>query len=182
MKRSLVAASLIAAALLAACATGSPPSPSQAPADDRVGAAVRAALGGDWEAHYFDAAVDLDGDGRREAVVMVAGPMVCGTGGCPVYVFKESADGYGLVARISVSQPPVRVSARSSNGWRDLVVGVGGGGIRAGNAELRFDGKTYASNPTVPPAVPVADLSGTEVLIPRFASYKDGKPVPALRR
>jgi hypothetical protein len=148
-------------------------------AGDVLGQAIRAALAGDYEAHYFDAATDLNGDGTPEVIAYVAGPMVCGSGGCSVLVFATAADGYRLVSRITVAQPPVRVAPRSSRGWRNLVVGVGGGGMAAGNAELQFDGTSYATNPTVPPAEPVADLAGSEVLIPEFASYKDGKPVPA---
>lgn len=144
-----------------------------------LGPAIRRALGGDWEARYFAAAVDLNGDGAQEVVTYVAGPMVCGTGGCPVFVFAPGADGHRLVARITVAQPPVRVSPRSTHGWRDLVVGIGGGGLAAGNAELQFDGTSYPGNPTVPPARPAPDLAGTEVLIGEFESYRDGTPVPA---
>lgn len=184
-------------ALLAACGGGSPApgrevpvpaepasapvaAPARAPTADTLGPAVRAALGGDSEARYFDAAVDLDGDGQQEVVVYAAGPMICGTGGCPVYVFTPSAAGLRLVSSISVAQPPVRLSPRSAQGWRNLIVGVAGGGVPSGNAELEFDGKGYASNPTVPPAKPVADLDGTEILIPEFGSYTEGKTVPPL--
>jgi len=178
---------------LAACGGGKQPAPAEQPAPppadpaprvaaaagDALGLVVRAALEGDWEAHYFDAAADLNGDGTPEAIAYVAGPMVCGTGGCPVLVFTPAADGYRLVSRITVVQPPVRLSPRSSQGWRNLVVGVGGGGMGAGNTELKFDGTSYPTNPTVPPAEPVADLAGSEVLIAEFASFNDGKPVPA---
>jgi hypothetical protein len=178
---------------LAACGGGKQPAPAEqpatAPADtatrdvtaahDALGQAIRAALEGAFEAHYFDAVADLNGDGTPEAIAYVAGPMVCGTGGCPVLVFATAADGYRLVSRVSVVQPPVSLAPRSSQGWRNLVVGVGGGGMAAGNAELKFDGTSYPANPTVPPAEPVADLAGSEVLIAEFASYKDGKPVPA---
>ena len=175
----------LAAALLMACDDGPPPAePAEPPLAPPIASAplepaIREALGGDWEAHYFDAAVDLDEDGRPEAVALVAGPRVCGTGGCPVFVFTPLADGYRLVASISVAQPPVRLSPRRSHGWRNLVVGIGGGGLAAGNAELAFDGTSYPGNPTVPPALPAPDLEGTEVLIPEFASYRDGKPVAA---
>src|SRR5690606_6954222 len=110
---------------------------------------------------------------------LVAGPMVCGTGGCPVFVFASGPDGYRLVSRLSVVQTPIRLAPRSSQGWRNLVVGIGGGGLAAGNAELKFDGTAYPLNPTVPPAEPVTDLEGSEVLIPEFGSYTEGKPVPA---
>lgn len=148
------------------------------PSDSEVGAAVRAALGGDWDARYFDATVDLDGDGQQEIVVYAAGPMICGTGGCTVFVFTPGADGLRLVSAISVAQPPVRLSPRSSHGWRNLIVGIAGGGIPAGAVELEFDGTSYASNPTVAPAKPVVNLDDATVLIPEFGSYTEGKPVP----
>lgn len=183
----------VATVTLAACGSGKEPvapnSATTVPADssvravpankDELGQAARSALDGDWEAHYFDARVDLNGDGTPEAVVYAAGPMVCGTGGCPVFVFAPGPDGYRLVSRLSVVRPPVRLSPRSSHGWRNLVVGIGGGGLAAGNAELRFDGKAYPTNPTVAPAEPVTDLTDSEVLIPEFGSYTEGKTVPA---
>jgi hypothetical protein len=193
MSRNLGVLLSMTVLVLAACGGGKQPAPAEQPATpaadpaprvaaaavDALGQAVRAALEGDYEAHYFDAAADLNGDGTPEAIAYVAGPMVCGTGGCPVLVFAPAADGYRLVSRISVVQPPVRLAPRSSQGWRNLVVGVGGGGMAAGNAELKFDGTSYPTNPTVPPAEAVADLAGSEVLIPEFTSYKEGKPVPA---
>jgi hypothetical protein len=100
-----------------------------ASSEGELAVAIRTALGGDWDARYFDAAVDLNGDGRQESVVMVAGPMVCGTGGCPVMVLTPAPAGYRLVTQVSVAQPPVRVSPRISHGWRSLVVSVRGGGI-----------------------------------------------------
>jgi|HubBroStandDraft_3_1064219.scaffolds.fasta_scaffold184111_2 hypothetical protein len=43
------------------------------------------------------------------------------------------------------------------SGWHDLGVWVQGGGIQPGyEASLSFNGKEYPSNPTVPPAQPLA--------------------------
>ena len=184
---------LAAVLWVAACGGGGQPVPPNSTAtaspgsgaldlargSDELGQAVRGALGGDWEAFYFDAQADLDGDGTPEAITYVAGPMICGTGGCPLYVFASGPQGYRLVSRLSVVRPPVRLSPRSSQGWRNLVVGVGGGGLAAGHAELKFDGKIYPANPTVPPAEAVTNLAGTGVLIAEFGSYREGKPVPA---
>jgi hypothetical protein len=175
-------------ALLVLSACGGKPAPAPPAAspaqpaaltDEDVAAAVNAALEGDFDARYFDARVDLDGDGRDEVLAYVAGPMVCGTGGCPLFVFTPGDGAYQQVARILVVQVPVRVSTQSTQGWRDLVVGIAGGGIPAGNAVLKFDGTTYPSNPTVPPAEPAGSLEGTEVLIGEFGSYTEGKPLSA---
>lgn len=105
------------------------------------------------------------------------GPVVCGTGGCPLRVLAPDGAGYRLVAEVSVVRVPVRVAATSSNGWRDLIVGIGGGGLPAGNARLRHDGTAYPSNPTVPPSAPVADTADAIVLIPEFGMYTEGKPL-----
>jgi len=154
-----------------------PPGQAATLAEADVAAALKAALEGDFDAHYFDAAVDLDGDGQQEILAYVAGPMVCGTGGCPLFVFRQGPDAYELVARMSVVQVPVRVSSQSTHGWRDLVVAVAGGGAPAGDVVLKFDGKTYPANPTVPPAEPAASLEGTEIVIGEFGSYTEGRPL-----
>ncbi len=190
MKPVLRSLSALAAFVLIGCgaeqprpAAAPPAAPAMPPlaqvADGDVAAALREALGGDWEGRYFDAAIDLNGDGQHEVVAYPAGPMICGTGGCPLFVFTPAPDGYRLVARVSVVQPPIRVSPGSTNGWRNLVVGIGGGGIPAGDSELKFDGSSYPPNATVEPAEPVTDLEGAEILIAQFESYLDGKPLPA---
>jgi len=47
----------------------------------------------------------------------------------------------------------LHVLERKSDGWHDITVWVQGGGIQPGyEADLPFDGKSYATNPTVPPA------------------------------
>ncbi|MEZ5316800.1 MAG: hypothetical protein R2752_05315 [Vicinamibacterales bacterium] len=129
------------------------------------------------ETRYFDAATDLNGDGTPELIVHVIGSMACGTGGCPTLVFTPDGDGYRLVTTVSVTRPPIRVSPRSSNGWRSLIVTVAGGGARAHDAELPFNGRTYPPNASVAPARPTTDLDGATVLIPDFKAFTDGKVI-----
>ena len=171
------------ALVVTGCASGPTRPAAVKAAEHDLAVAVRAALQGDWEANFFDAAVDLDGDGVREMLAYVAGPMVCGTGGCSLFVFTPGAGvgGYRLIGRVSVTRAPVRLSPRSHNGWRNLVVHVGGGGGPAGDVELHFDGRSYPSNPSVLPAARPADLEVMPVLIPDFGSFRDGKPVPQAR-
>lgn len=155
------------------------PQPTVAPGAFDVESRLRALygdLGG--ELRYLDAATDLNDDGQPEIVVYAYGPMLCGTGGCTTLVFTPDASGYRLVANISVSRPPIQAAPRTTNGWRDLLVHVSGGGIVEGyDAELRFDGTSYPDNPTVAPAEPASDAEGAEVLIPEFKSFTDGKLV-----
>lgn len=99
---------------------------------------------------YLTSRVDLDDDGRPEILVYLIGPMVCGSAGCGLHVFRPVSTGYVRVAQTSVTRLPIRVARAKSAGWRNLIVHTSGGGARGRDVELRFDGRTYPANPTVP--------------------------------
>jgi hypothetical protein len=96
-------------------------------------------------------------------------------GGCSTLIFTPEESGYRLVTTITVSRPPIGISPRATNGWKNLVVHVSGGGGKAHDAELAFDGRTYPRNPSVPPATHVSRADGIVVLIPDFESFEQGK-------
>lgn len=110
---------------------------------------------------YSVALVDLDGDKRPEALIYAmststAGKQsdLCGSGGCDLYVLSLNPTGYRQISNISIVRPAIRVLPTTSHGWHDLGVAVAGGEIIAGyEARLRFDGQSYPTNPTVPPAI-----------------------------
>jgi hypothetical protein len=162
--------------VLAGCAGATAP-PADA-TEPGLGIAIRDAMRDESDAHWFGAAVDLDGDGRAERLAYVAGPLVCGTGGCTLMVFAREAHGWRLVSRMSVTRPPVRLAPRRTNGWRNLVVRVAGGGMPATDVELAFDGRSYPANPTTVPRAAVPDAAALPVLIAEFASFRDGRPLP----
>ena len=56
-----------------------------------------------------------------------------------------------------------------SHGWHDLGVAVAGGGGEAGVAAMKFNGKSYPDNPTVPPAKLLKGDGGGKILIPDTA-------------
>ncbi len=189
----MISSSLSLVAWLAACDATTPSEPSEAASDQAepavepspapakatgskqaLEAAIRQALEDVAGHYYFDGSVDLNDDGRAETLALVAGPMLCGSGGCPVLVFTPEGEGFRLVTRLSVVQGPVKVSDERTNGWRDLVVGIGGGGMASGFAALAYDGATYPSNPTVPPARRVDDPRDADVVIPTFDAATDG--------
>ena len=132
--------------------------------------------------HFFAAQADLDQDGRPEWIVHVAGPAVCGTGGCDTLVYATTRDEFRLVTRMTVTRPPIVVAETSTHGWRDLIVRASGGGLlRSHDARLRYDGRTYASNPTTDPAQQLRHPSKGEVAIPAFKSFTDGQRLPVGR-
>jgi hypothetical protein len=115
---------------------------------------------------YTWSRVDLNGDGRTELIAQVVGPMFCGTGGCPLLIFREPSPGkLQLVTQMSLFKDPLIVTERRHHGWKDLITRVR---LDAGNsyyAELPYDGRTYPANPSVAPAMPLhRPESGTAYL------------------
>jgi hypothetical protein len=106
----------------------------------------------DWKARR----VHLNGDDLLDALVYVAGPDWCGSGGCTLLVFEaiggldaEELGAFRPAAEISLVHGPVLVSAGGPDGWRDLVVADAAGALRV----LRFDGESYPASPDAGVAV-----------------------------
>jgi hypothetical protein len=171
---------LLAVVVPAACAPANQAGDGTSPPPD-LRADIQALYGSvGQDAHYFQGAADLNGDGAAEIFVHVAGPTLCGTGGCDTLVFTPTESGYDLLAQIGPARPPIQVSPRATNGWRNLLVRVGGGGLEAAyDAELLFDGTRYPLNPTEPPAAPATDTEGAETVIAPFVEFAEGTPLAA---
>jgi hypothetical protein len=116
---------------------------------------------------YLDAWIDLNGDGYPEVVVHLIGDGWCGSGGCTTLVLEPKGSSYKIVTKIPITHLPISVLNTRSNNWNNLTVWVQGGGIQeAYEAELRFDGKSYPDNPTVPPARSLIGEAKKEIIIP----------------
>ena len=122
---------------------------------------LQATVEEDKESKFLFALVDLNHDGKQEAVVYLLHSDWCGSGGCTLFVLAPTASSYMIVSTIDISSPPIRVLTTTTNGWNDLAVH-----IRGGDARLTFDGKTYPDNPTVPPAIPLHRQPAGMVIIP----------------
>jgi hypothetical protein len=120
----------------------------------------------DKSTRYLAAFRDLNDDGIPEAMAYLIGRQWCGSGGCPLFILQKSNGSWKVVTSTTITNPPIRVLDRKLNGWHSLGVWVQGGGIQPGyEAELRFNGKTYPRNPSVPPARRAAkDLAGKVVI------------------
>lgn len=129
----------------------------------------------DRKLRYLDAWVDLNEDGKKEVIVYLLG--WCGSGGCSTLILEPQGSSFKVITHITIAKLPIRVLATTSHGWHDLTVLVQGGGIVEGyNAELKFNGKKYPSNPFVFPARPLRrDVKGT-ILI-SSDEYDVGKPL-----
>lgn len=159
--RRIIGKSVVLAALLsAATASASPPPGVMAFVRDKKLTRYRIAL------------PDLNRDGHPEALVYAIASRdgdgqanFCGSGGCLLYVLFLTANGYRKVTAITITRPPIRVLRTMSHGWQDISVQVAGGGISPRyEARLRFNGRTYPSNPSMPPATRKNQPGGKEVI------------------
>ena len=86
--------------------------------------------------------VDLNGDGINEYLVGFKNSYFCGSGGCTYYLLHNSGS---VITVFTVSEAPfIAMVTSKTNGWRDIVV-YSNGALR----QLKFDGKTYPSNPSM---------------------------------
>ena len=124
---------------------------------------------------YSSAFVDLAGNGAKEAIVYISGRGWCGSGGCVMLILVPEGSSYTVATETSITQLPIRVLATKSAGWHDISVFVAGGGIQPGyEAKLSFDGNTYPSNPSVPPASPLKNRVRGKIAISETAQ---GEPL-----
>jgi hypothetical protein len=106
------------------------------------------------QSQYEFTRVDLDGDGRREGLVLMNSPHEywCGSDGCDMIVLKARNDGFTLASEIMPVRGPLRVSNAVTNGWRDLIVRVSGRfDIQTKDVALQFGQAGYPSQPQAQP-------------------------------
>jgi hypothetical protein len=120
----------------------------------------------DEEQTFLADFVDLNGDSTQDALVVLTGFHWCGTGGCTMLVFQGEDKTFKFVSRSTLVRPPVTVSETKTNGWRDLVLTVSGGGMPAKTVALKFDGKQYPLNPSAQTALPAEAATKGTVLFP----------------
>jgi hypothetical protein len=112
---------------------------------------------------YLYNLVDLNGDGKQEAVAYILS--CCGSGGCNMLILQPKGAGYRLVTQMTVTQSPVVISKNKTNGWSDLIEYAEGGGMPLTYVVLRFNGRSYPTNPTVAPALPKGKvIEGTAII------------------
>jgi hypothetical protein len=90
---------------------------------------------------------DLNDDGKKEIFVGLTGPYFCGSGGCTQYILNYQA---AVISKFTVADYPVVIDKDKSNGWKNLFIRSGGK-----NRIVKFDGKTYPSNPSLQPELKV---------------------------
>lgn len=124
-------------------------------------------------ARYIYNLVDLNGDGKQEALVYLLGSIFCGSGGCNLYLFSQGQQGYTRINNFPISRLPVIVSPRKTNGWHNLIRPESGGGAQPSYVVYTFDGKHYAEQKRLPGN---ATPEGKRYLAGEF-TFQDGIPL-----
>ncbi|MBD1845948.1 hypothetical protein H6F89_21550 [Cyanobacteria bacterium FACHB-63] len=134
--------------------------------ETRSGEGINAAIRREFptgEIRYLYNNIDLDGDRRSEVVVYITSD--CGSGGCPMLILQATGNGYRTVSRHTLVNNPIVISNTRTNGWRDIVLYVAGGGAKPSYHILKFEGSTYPSNPsTAPEVTPGTIVSGSAIV------------------
>lgn len=104
--------------------------------------------GSPLNSQYEFAFVDLDNNGRRDALVLMKLPYTywCGWSGCPLLAFRANTDSFSFISRSENVRGPVFVASTSGNGMRDIIIRASGTNTPDRNVMLAFDGNAYTAN------------------------------------
>jgi hypothetical protein len=93
---------------------------------------------------YSVSRVDLNRDGKSEAVVHVLGNAWCGSAGCTTLILRAESDSYDVIGAIPATNLPILITKHRTKAWLDLVVSIRGRpGEPMRKGILRFDGTVY---------------------------------------
>jgi hypothetical protein len=109
--------------------------------------------------------VDLNRDGRLDAVVRWTGQPYCGSGGCNLTILERTRSGFRPRGSATITRLPIKVLRTSHSGWRDLSTWMEGGGIRPGcTALMDFSGARYRRHNCWPPEEPGIKADGRVII------------------
>jgi hypothetical protein len=115
---------------------------------------------------FTSAIIQSEGNTKEEIVVYISGPLWCGSGGCTLWILEPDGESFKVIGKMPIVWPPIRVLRTKSHGHYDIGVWVEGGGIQPGyEAYIRFNGKSYPDNPSVPPSHQLTEKVAGKVLI-----------------
>lgn len=179
VKKSIVyiALALLALPSLTACSSSGEEELSTAlsdipsdPTDAQLEKSIRQYLQdrqGPNHSRYQYARIDLNNDGRRDALVLFNLPhnYWCGWSGCTMTVFEAADDHFTVLSETSRIRGPLVIGADTTDGWNDIGVRISGTGEAARNVVLRYNGLGYPDNPLNETELPydLAALGGTKI-------------------
>ncbi len=142
---------------------------SETARDEKLEKAITEALDYNKETdgvlRYYYNKVDLNGDEKPEIFTYLVGPYVSGSGGSTALIFENKNDEYQLATKLTLVRNPIIISDNSTNGWKDLIMYISGGGIEPFYSQVQFDGNEYTGNPSVQPEIESGTIvKGTAII------------------
>jgi hypothetical protein len=127
------------------------------PSDAQARGAIRAFLeqtAAPVASTYDITRFDLNGDGRREALVLFKTPygFWCNINGCTMLILEAHDTEFSLVNDVQPIRTPLYVGNTQTNGWKDLIIHVSGRWDPTKDVALKYNGRQYPRNPDSLPA------------------------------
>jgi len=108
--------------------------------------------------------VDLNGDGGKEALVLLRSRRHCTSRGCTLLVFQQVKGGYELHSRLLLGRTPMVATHRRTDGWRDLVAPMTSARTGMRLVTLKHGAEGYPANVEHLAAIPATQRISGEVL------------------
>lgn len=116
------------------------------------------------ETKYYYNYVDLNGDGKEEIFVELAGPYTSGSNGNTAFIFKENNGELEKINNfISVSNPVI-ISNEKSNGWNDIIFEYSASKTPPKYIALKYDGNKYSDISTAEEIKDLNSISGISII------------------
>jgi hypothetical protein len=113
------------------------------------------------EARHVVERIDLNRDGRDDAIVLLQSRRYCSARGCALLVFERVGDAYELHSRLLLGRTPLIAAETHTGGWRDLVAPMTSPTAGMRLVMLKHTERGYPDDPTQLAAVsPTREVSG----------------------
>lgn len=116
---------------------------------------------------------NLNDDEYEDIIVLLGGMEFAGSGGSTVLILKgEAEENFSLINKVTLARTPILVTNTVSNGYKDLMFVVYGGGSETLHNMLRYDGLEYPLNPSVQLQAESGRIFEGEAIIANTEYYK----------
>ena len=106
------------------------------------------------DARHVVERIDLNGDGRDDALVLLQSRRYCNARGCTLLVFERVGDAYQLHSRLLLGRTPLIAAESHTGGWRDLVAPMTSASAGMRLMVVKHTGRGYPDDPAQLAAVP----------------------------
>ena len=98
---------------------------------------------------YIHRRIDLNDDGRRDALILFKTPygFWCGTHGCTMFIMQAHNDHFTLVNDVQTVRPPIYISQEKTNGWKNIILRISGRRTSSKNVAMQYDRNAYPKYP-----------------------------------